>query len=60
MMQLMNTMKDEMYSNFAAIMALLFVLKGSRSKWVEDQPESVVKEKEGVDEADVDRMEVYN
>ena len=60
MMQIINTMKNEISSNFAAIMAILSDLQGNRSGWVEDQPKSVVKEKEGVVEADVDHMEICN
>ena len=38
MMQLMTTMKNEMSSNFSAIMAILFDFQGSMSGRVKDRP----------------------
>ena len=60
MMQLMTTMKNKMFSNFSAIMAILSDFQGSRSGRVKNQPQFSAKGKEMTGETDVDCMEVYN
>ena len=53
-------MKTQMSFNFSAIMAILSNLQVNRSVRFEDQPKSIVTEKQVTNDAVVDPMEVYH